>query len=318
MMNTVSVHALRAGSLTLPEKQFLAPLDDINSRRTVPSLSFLIEHRSQSTRKVTRLLFDLGIRREPELYQENIRRHTLTRRPLDGHPDVIDSLSLGNLTSSDIDFIILSHIHWDHVGMPSDFPDSYFLVGDGSISLLEGDKNGENGGHNHFEKNLLPRDRTFQLCGPDVPLQADFQPFELDGLSCQPWKRLGQLPHTIDLFSDGSVMIVDAPGHLPGHINLLCRVRMDPVKYVYLAGDACHDQRILTGECQVAEWQDSKFPGKICCIHADRYKATETIKSIRNLQMGGGSLGEVEVILAHDEDWAEDAQLRGRFFPGSI
>jgi hypothetical protein len=87
---------------------------------------------------------------------------------------------------------------------------------------------------------------------------------------------------------------------------------------VYLAGDACHDQRILTGECRIAEWKDSNFPGKTCCIHADPYKAMETIKMIRHLQTGVGSLGEVEVILAHDADWAEDAQSRGRFFPGSI
>ncbi|KAJ5743395.1 hypothetical protein N7533_010497 [Penicillium manginii] len=189
MANTVSVHALRAGSLTLPEKQFLTPLDDINSRKTVPSLSFLVQHLSQSTAEVTRLLFDLGIRREPELYQENIRLHTLTRRPLEGHPNVIDSLALGNLTSSDINLIILSHIHWDHVGMPSDFPDSHFLVGDGSLSLLDGDKNGGIGSHSHFEKDLLPRDRVFQLCGPNTSLQADFpnsQRSKLRDLSRQP------------------------------------------------------------------------------------------------------------------------------------
>ncbi|KAJ5113843.1 hypothetical protein N7456_002377 [Penicillium angulare] len=325
MRNSVSVHALRAGNLTLPENKFLAPLEDIESRRTVPSLSFLIQHCSRVTRKTTRLVFDLGIRREPHFYQEDIRRHTMTREPLSGRPDVIDSLDSGDIASSDIDMVILSHVHWDHIGMPSDFPLSSFAVGHGSLDLLNGTKVLSNGGHSHFEKDLLPMERTVELPDPtrarihDEQVDCHQDPvFYLGMLSQRLWRPFGPVPRTIDIFADGSVLLVDSPGHLPGHINLLCLVNLDPVRYVYLAGDACHDRRILTGECNIAEWKDPKFPDKVCCIHLDREEAMNTIKMIRSLEMDGNSLGEVEVILAHDDQWAKDAEKRGRFFPGAL
>lgn len=323
--NTVSVHALRAGQLTLPEKQFISPIEDLDQRKTVPSLSFLIQHKASSTGKVTRFIFDLGIRREPELYAEPIRQHTTTRQPLHGRPDVIDSLSLGGLSSSDIDFVILSHVHWDHVGMPSDFADAGFIVGNGSLDLLSGKKKTNNGGHSHFESDLLPEDRTLELPAPpndNVPVVEKARglnkipqslPFD------QPlWEPFETLPHVIDVFSDGSLMIVDAPGHLPGHINLLCRVNVNPIRYVYLAGDACHDRRILIGEKGIAEWPDSNTPLKICCIHANRDKAMQTIRMIRNLETHGTLLGDVEVILAHDAEWADSANLEGKYFPGHL
>ena len=47
----------------------------------------------------------------------------------------------------------------------------------------------------------------------------------------------------------------------------------------------------------------------MCCIHADRAKAEETIGRIRVLE---GE--EVEVIFAHDVEWEADARNRDRFF----
>ncbi|KAL3440472.1 beta-lactamase-like protein [Aspergillus insuetus] len=306
-MATVSVHALRAGSLTLPERQFIYPLEDTDRRKTVPSLSFLIQHQSESTGKTTRLIFDLGIRRKPEHYQENIRQHLTTRQPLEANPDVIASLVLGGRTSSDIDFVILSHVHWDHVGMPSDFPVSQFIVGHGTLALLSGEKAMTNGGHSHFEPDILPKDRTIELSSPSTRVENDSRP-----------------PGTVADFQQvawdtvNGLYIVDAPSHLPGHINLLCRTSILPSLHVYLAGDACHDRRILTGESGIAEWTDDRFPGHICCIHADRDRALKTIKQIRDLESGDTALGAVEVVLAHDDEWARAAEKQGRYFPGSL
>lgn len=318
----VSVHALRAGYLTLPERLFITPIEDPDQRKTVPSLSFLIQHQSPATGKITRLVFDLGIRREPELYAESIRRHTSTRQPLAGYPDVTQSLETGGLSSSDIDFVILSHVHWDHVGMPSDFPDSRFIVGNGSIGLLTGTRTITNGGHSIFEHDLLPIDRTMELCAKDSPYSCG----DKTGHHKSPgfpfsrpfWQPLEDIPHTIDVFSDRSVYIVDAPGHLPGHINLLCRVSACPDRYVYLGGDGCHDRQILTGQKEIAEWEDHNYPNQTCCIHADRTQAMQTLQMIRKLEEGKTSLGQVEVIFAHDAEWAKIASKEGKFFPGSI
>ncbi|KAE8148472.1 beta-lactamase-like protein [Aspergillus avenaceus] len=317
--SVVTVHALNAGHLTLPERFFVTPLINPEERQTVPSLSFLIQHRAPSG-TLTRLIFDLGIRRRPQQYNAKIRKHIESRYPLSGNPDVVASLAQGNLTPSDIDCVIFSHVHWDHVGMPCDFPQAQFIVGHGSMALLDGSDALNNGSHNHFESDLLPLNRTLELRPPDEGI-GTHQKALIPGIRCisnSSWKPFGPLPHTIDVFSDESVLLVDAPGHLPGHINLLCRVSLEPTRYVYLGGDACHDRRILTGEKDIAQWSDPDFPGRICCIHTGRGKSRETIKRIRNLEQESLGFGKVEVVLAHDVHWADKATRDGRFFPGCL
>lgn len=116
-MATVSVHALSAGSLTIPEKFFVVPSDP-DVKFTVPSLSFLIQHKSGD--KITRLVFDLGLRRDTKLYPSVLQTHIESRQPMSTQPDVTASLAKGDLKPSDIDSVILSHVHYDHVGYPPD------------------------------------------------------------------------------------------------------------------------------------------------------------------------------------------------------
>jgi glyoxylase-like metal-dependent hydrolase (beta-lactamase superfamily II) len=119
------------------------------------------------------------------------------------------------------------------------------------------------------------------------------------------WEKHGELRGTLDVFGDHSLLIVDAPGHLPGHINLLARTSAD--HQVYLAGDACHDRRLLTGMKSIGEWHDAQ--GHICCIHADRKQAEITIERIRSLEKSG-----VEIIFAHDVEWEDNPKNILRFF----
>lgn len=106
---TVEVHALSAGHLTLPEKHFVYPASD-EARSTVPSLAFLIQHENIETGKKTRIVFDLGLRRNLEKYSEPIQRHAATRQPISTDPDVITSLRAGGFTPDDIDYVIYSHV----------------------------------------------------------------------------------------------------------------------------------------------------------------------------------------------------------------
>ncbi|KAI5812798.1 beta-lactamase-like protein [Pyronema omphalodes] len=270
-----SVKALSAGHLTLPQNLFLSPCPP-NSRKTVPSLSFLISHPSSN------LLFDLGLRNPASAYASPIRTHIETRQPLTTTPDVIESLASLGLTPKDITTIMLSHIHWDHIGNPSQFPaPSQFVVGPGSLALLE-TGGGTTGSHSHFEPGLLPADRTSELT--EFPEDIEI---ENDTLKAKDW------------FGDGSLYVIDAPGHLQGHINLLVRTIRG---WVYLAGDAAHDRRLLMGEKDVAVWSDGG------CIHFDKAMAVKTMAKIRKLMDMG-----VEVILAHDKEWEE--QNRGSIWP---
>ncbi|CZR54237.1 uncharacterized protein PAC_04120 [Phialocephala subalpina] len=303
---TVKVDALSAGHLTLPERHFVHPASD-EARSTVPSLAFLIQHENVETGRTTRIVFDLGLRRNLERYSEPIQRHAATRQPISTDPDVVKSLKAGGLTPDDIDYVIYSHVHWDHVGEPHDFSQSIFVVGHGAPDLFHGTSTSLRGGHSFFESDLLPQGRTIELSSPTQrPLGITQSHSQKPGTPNfhQPWTSHLHLPHVIDLFQDGSLYIVDTPGHLPGHINLLART--GPNESVYLAGDACHDRRILRKEKTIGTWPDAE--GYTCCIHANREKAEETIERIRELEKQG-----VEVIFAHDVEWEQDPKNKGRF-----
>jgi hypothetical protein len=108
---TVEVFALQAGHLTLPEQFFVHPASK-TARKTVPSLSFLIVHQDPETNVKTRIVFDLGLRRDVNRYAEPIQKHVATRQPLSTLPDVTKSLAAGGLGPEDIDHVIYSHVGW--------------------------------------------------------------------------------------------------------------------------------------------------------------------------------------------------------------
>jgi glyoxylase-like metal-dependent hydrolase (beta-lactamase superfamily II) len=247
-------------------------------------------------------------------------------------PDVVSSLAFGGLFPEDIDYVILSHVHWDHIGMPSDFNTSKFVVGNGACGLLSGERKLTNGSHSYFEADLLPKGRTIELTDPEdkqnLPssggtrsskegeFMASFANSQLDVNFNQSWKQTSIFESTLDLFGDGSVYVVSAPGHLPGHLNLLCRV--EGGKYIYLAGDSVHDPRLLSGEKEIATWTHENDPAITCCIHADKITAQKTINLIKTLASGQTDLGSVEIVFAHDAAWQKNAKAAGRFFPGRL
>ncbi|KAH8597555.1 beta-lactamase-like protein [Bisporella sp. PMI_857] len=309
------VSILPSGSLTLPEHFFCADQYDQNVRNTVPSMSFLLYHEPSQTH----VIFDLGMRRDLDAYPSSIHSHLRTRLPIQTIPDVSESLRRGGLEPSEVGAIILSHVHYDHVGTPGDFPNAQFIVGYGTRHLLQNGMKYHSA--SHFEKDLLPSDRIIelpiqsQLPNYACPLKNSFPPIAIETLNSRipkmrfSWKSLPPFPNTMDLFGDGYLYIVDSPGHLPGHLNVLARVSAN--QWVYLAGDSCHSARILCGETQMAIWEEN---GQTVCIHADRELASETLGRIRQIKCNGLDGAKVEVVLAHDAKWLEEHQ--GAIFPG--
>lgn len=309
----VTISAFEGGRLTLPERFFVHPASP-TAALTVPSLAFLITHYSpplphstlrldasgSTPQRPFRLLFDLGMRARYSTYLPPQQRHLSTRAPYALGPGVAASLPRGGLTAADVAFVLLSHVHYDHHGDPDDFPaPTTFAVGHGALNVLAHGLGGV-ASHQHFDPDLLPPDRTVELPDPRA--------------AASEWRPLGPLPAVLDLFGDGSVYVVDAPGHLPGHVNLLCRVAVAPERWVYLAGDAAHDVRLLTGERAVGTWENER--GQEMCIHLDRGGAEETIARIRRLVDVAREDGiEVEVVIAHDPAWVE--RNGHRMFPGT-
>jgi len=236
------------------------------------------------------------------------------------HGHILSSLNPPSINTDDTR-VQLSHVHYDHVGMPRDFtnPKTTFVVGHGSLDLLSGTNALNLGKHSVFEADLLPLERTIELPPPPSFVDAPSGGKQAGG---RKWRPLGPSPDAVDFFQDGSVYIVNAPGHLPGHINLLCRLSTSPLKYVYLAGDACHDIRLFTGERDIATWKDDT--GRHCCMHADIPRAKETLARLYALSKDGLRLegqdgtGDVEVVFAHNYVWDEEAKKQDKFWPGRL
>lgn len=302
----VSISALDGGHLTLPEALFITDADP-EKKATVPSLCFLIQHPSlgNNGRSTTNLLFDLGLKRDINAYTPAMAAHIANRQPIITSPDCAASLRASGLEpDTDIDIVLLSHVHWDHVGTPSDYSSAKFFVGSGTLHVLA------HGAGPHypaqiFNKDLLPRQATYEF--PPTP-SGDWS-IASDRRTGHSWRGFAGFENALDLFGDGSVWVVDAPGHITGHVNLLCRVGKE--RWVYLGGDCCHDVRILKGENGVALYDDGH--GGLRSVHMDTERAKETLKGIREFL---GRNARVEIVVAHDIGWRE--RNRDKILPGKV
>lgn len=332
----VAVSALDGGHITLPERLFVTDADP-EKRATVPSLAFLIQHPgppSTPGNNVTRLIFDLGVKRDLNGYRPAQQAHIAQRQPVITEPDCAASLRGGQAETpldpaKDIGLVILSHVHWDHVGTPSDFPGATFVVGSGTLDLL---RNGAGPLYpaELFNHDELPFSRTIEF--PPVPTTtgdpntpkhtpapensaAILPPPVGKAASAWAWCPLAGFPAALDFFGDGSLYVIDSPGHLYGHVNLLARV--GDRRYIYLGGDCCHDPRILTGEKGIALYEDGR--GGMRSVHVDTDVAQRTLGRISQFVTEKKLRGEevdVEVVVAHDAVWA--GQNRHRFWPGRM
>ena len=110
-------------------------------------------------------------------------------------------LSALGLGPSDVDWILLTHMHWDHAGGVGDFPDA---------------------------KVVIPRAEWEQAHRSDLTLAvrgyADSMYDDLRSavmLVEWPDRPFGTFERSVDLFGDGSVVLLDTRGHTPGHMAVL-------------------------------------------------------------------------------------------------
>jgi N-acyl homoserine lactone hydrolase len=107
-------------------------------------------------------------------------------------------------------WVVLSHLHTDHVGGVGAFPDAELIV-----SRIEWER----------ARGLAGRLRGYlpQRWPAHEPVLVD-----LDG------PAVGPFPGSLDLAGDGRLVLVATPGHTPGHVALLAR---DEDGGCFLGGD---------------------------------------------------------------------------------
>ncbi|OJT09390.1 hypothetical protein TRAPUB_14138 [Trametes pubescens] len=278
------VSALECGFIEIPLLWVIDTAEE-GDKSVLPVLAFLIRHSTNGDV----LLFDLGVRKDmenlPTMYHGRINgMGFLTTVP----EDAVDALAKGGLAPTDVTTVCYSHLHYDHIGDSRPYTNATFVVGAAARPLVE--HGWPEDPKSLFPQDLLPEGRTRFLDNPGM------------------WPPLGPFPHALDVYGDGSLYIVDAPGHMLGHINLLARTSADG-GWIFLAGDSAHDRRLLTGEAGIPNH------GLLGCAHGDKVATAEHIVRMRALEV---EYPRVRVLLAHDVPWYDANKGGLAFWPGTI
>jgi len=128
--------------------------------------------------------------------------------PTSPKTSLVDLLSQLKVTPDQIKFVGVSHYHGDHTGQVSSFPKATLFIGKGDWDVINDPKSA------------------------GTPTAAPFTNWISGGGKVEP------LPGDKDVFGDGTVMVLNTPGHTPGHHSLL--VRLQGMGNVLLTGDLAH------------------------------------------------------------------------------
>jgi N-acyl homoserine lactone hydrolase len=120
---------------------------------------------------------------------------------------ITDQLRQIGVRPDQIEIIGISHYHGDHIGQAASFPKAKLVMGKADLDALR---------------------------------QAPPPPGQNPEL-LKPWLHGGaplvEVTSDIDIFQDGQVVMLNLPGHTPGHTALLVRLASGPV---LLSGDLYH------------------------------------------------------------------------------
>lgn len=118
---------------------------------------------------------------------------------------IVDQLARINVRPEQVSILGISHYHFDHTGQAASFRNARLLIGPGDLAALRGTDPG-------VERAPL----AHWLTGGGQVVEAGGD-------------------H--DVFGDGKVVMLNLPGHTPGHRGLLVRLASGPV---LLSGDIYH------------------------------------------------------------------------------
>jgi glyoxylase-like metal-dependent hydrolase (beta-lactamase superfamily II) len=150
------------------------------------------------------LLYDTGL-------SDRLVGRPLYENALDGYGQIKFNTLSGQLADIGIDaakinYLVISHQHWDHVGNAGDYAGATWLA------------------------YPAERNEMFSPAARGTPWFPEYAALERS--------RLVALSGDYDVFGDGSVVVLATPGHTVGHCSLL--IRLKNTGPVVLSGDLDH------------------------------------------------------------------------------
>ena len=167
----------------------------------------------------------------------------------------------------------VSHLHFDHVGDLSPFSKSLLVMGGDAAERI---------------KLTYPQNPDSLISALPYGQNVQYIDFATkESISLGPFER------AIDFLEDGSLYLIDARGHTPGHLAALVRVGSE--QFVLLAGDCCHNRQCYNpGERLISRYN-----------HEDIETARKTVENLKV----AGKMTNVIVILAHEKERLDEMPL---------
>lgn len=150
----------------------------------------------------------LFLRKQPFFFRSTLAKFTF-EQSLAGH------LKQQGLRPADLDFALLSHLHWDHVSGVPDIPTIPLRVARIEYEAAHLDRQDQ---HRQMIRSFLG-ENSITLFDFDGPPYAGFS-------------------SSLDLFGDDSIILVPLPGHTPGNTGMF--INRSNGSRLFLIGDAAH------------------------------------------------------------------------------
>lgn len=254
----VELHLLRVGRCRHPEWVTIR-----GGRWRIidfPALAALILHPARGP-----ILYDTGYADRFETataaFPERLYR-CLTPMRLPAEERLVSQLGRYGLQAEDIQRVLISHLHADHVAGLGDLPRAVFMALEADVANHCG---GGAGRWRALRRGVLPG-----LLPPDFGSRlvlADVQPAVDLGPSWAPFER------GYDLLGDRSLIGIPLPGHSPAQLGVLLRTRED--RLVLLAADACWSARA---------WREQRMPSILARpLFADWHAYRRTLAGLRQV-----------------------------------
>jgi len=255
------LYRIDCGHSLANDESVWTPGENIGKSIEFSSTCYLIRHGGSS------LMWDTGV---PEATMGNPKGWSTLPKLIVYNLDrtITSQLAEIGLKTSDIDYVAISHTHGDHIGNVKLFPDATVLLQRAEYDWIN---SGSLTDPNLNQLVILAR----QLMG-------------------QP-KNLKLIDGDLDIFGDGSVILISTPGHTPGSQSLM--VHLANSGYIVLSGDVVHLQE---------NFEKNIVPA----LNVDKAQSLASMQRVRDIMQSYNA----KLFINHDKAQADRLKLIPAFY----